>query len=410
VNDKERELLRGLASRVAEIAALPVQQERAALIKGLNGLRPARPVVLAFPEGGWRELVPESALECGDEVLRGWERGLRYQIFHHEQIGDDRPITNYLNIGLAIEAGDYGLAMPQSRVEELGSFHWDPPVKTRADFEKLHFRRLTVDRAETVRRVELAREIFDGLLEVRVRGALYWTVGLTQTLVFLRGLEQMMLDMYDDPQLLHDLMGFLRDNQQVELDYYLKEGLLTLNNGPDDYVGSGGLGHTDELPAAGFAGTVRLEDLWCLSESQETVGVSPELFEEFVLPYQKPIMDRFGLVCYGCCEPIDRRLDALISAVPKLRRVSISPWCDRAVAAEKIGGRYVYSWKPNPALVCGPTVDWDGVEAVTRETLRLALGGPVEIVLKDTHTFSGDPTRVGRWVWQALRAAEAAAG
>lgn len=410
MKNNERELLRGLASRVAEIAALPVQQERAALIKGLNGLRPARPVVLAFPEGGWRELLPESALVCQDEVLRGWERGLRQQIFHHEQIGDDRPITNYLNIGWVIERDDFGRESRTRRVEELGSFTWEPSVKSRADFEKLHFRRMTVDRAETARRVELAREIFDGLLTVRVRGALYWTVGLTQSLVFLRGLEQMMLDMYDDPQLLHDLMVFLRDNQQAELDYYLKEGLLTLNNGPDDYVGSGGLGHTDELPAAGFAGQARREDMWCLSESQETVGVSPELFEEFVLPYQKPIMDRFGLVCYGCCEPVDRRLDALMAAIPKLRRVSVSPWCDRAVAAEKIGKRYVFSWKPNPALVCGPTVDWDNVEAVTRETLRLARGCPVEMILKDTHTFSGDSTRVGRWVRQAMRAAEEAAG
>jgi hypothetical protein len=408
VSAAERELLRSLADRVAEIAALPIQQERAALIKGLNALRPERPVVLAFPEEGWRELVPAATLQCREEPLRGWEGQLRGRIFRHEHIGDDYPSPNFLDIGWVINHGDYGLAMPTTRVEERGSFHWEPPVRTRADFEKLHFRRPKVDRAATQRRVELAEEIFGDRLRVRVRGALYWTLGLTQTLIFLRGLEQMMLDMYDDPQLMHDLMSLLRDSTQAELDYYVREGLLTLNNGPDDYVGSGGLGYTDELPAAGFQGQARPADMWCLGESQETVGVSPAMFEEFVLPYQKPILERFGLVCYGCCEPIDRRLTALMAALPNLRRLSVSPWSDRAAVAEQIGGRYVFSWKPNPALVCAPTVDWELVEGQVRETLRLARGCAVEMILKDTHTFCGDPSRVGQWVRVALRAAEEA--
>jgi hypothetical protein len=40
------EILRGLAHRVAEIAALPVQQETVASWKALNGLHPDRPMAL----------------------------------------------------------------------------------------------------------------------------------------------------------------------------------------------------------------------------------------------------------------------------------------------------------------------------------------------------------------------------
>ena len=58
-----------------------------------------------------------------------------------------------------------------------------------------------------------------------------------------------------------------------------------------------------------------------LSESQETVGVSPELFEEFVFQYQLPIISRFGFACYGCCEPVDSRWH-VIKKIPNLRRVS----------------------------------------------------------------------------------------
>ncbi|MDP7287961.1 MAG: hypothetical protein QGH94_08205, partial [Phycisphaerae bacterium] len=76
---------------------------------------------------------------------------------------------------------------------------------------------------------------------------------------------------------------------------------------------------TDELPQADFTGRVRLIDMWGFCESQETVGVSPEMFEEFVFPYQMPILERFGLNCYGCCEPLDNRWH-VVKRFPRLRR------------------------------------------------------------------------------------------
>ena len=48
-----------------------------------------------------------------------------------------------------------------------------------------------------------------------------------------------------------------------------------------------------------FAGKVRTIDMWGFAESQETVGVSPRMFAEFIFPDQLPILERFGLNCYG---------------------------------------------------------------------------------------------------------------
>ena len=402
----DRDTLRQLASRVAEAAALPVQQQRAALVKDLNELHPRRPVVLAFPEGGWRDLVPDDTLRCSDPLLRQWEQTLRGTVFRHEHIGDDYPITADFNLRPVVDIGDFGLRETRHKTEEQGSYHWDPPVKTPQDFARLHVRSVTVRHDETARREDLARDILGDILNVRSHSMLWWSAGLTQDLVFLRGLEQMMFDMYDQPQLVHDMMTLLRDDMIHLAEVCQTEGVLALNNGPNDYVGSGGLGHTDELPAGDFDGSVRLKDMWVLGESQETVGVGPEQFEEFVLGYQKPILDRFGLVCYGCCEPLDKRFDLLTRALPNLRRLSISPWCNRELAAEKLGRRYVFSWKPNPALICAPAVDWDEVRRVTRETVRIAGRCCLEMIMKDTHTFAGDPTRIGRWVRIALEAAQ----
>jgi hypothetical protein len=101
---------------------------------------------------------------------------------------------------------------------------------------------------------------------------------------------------------------------------------------------------------------------------------------------------------------VDKRLDLLMKHIPRLRRVSVSPWSDRRLAAEKLGRRYVFSWKPNPAPVSAPKPDWDGAARAVRETLQAARGCCVEMVLKDTHTFCGDPSRPGRWVQIARRA------
>ncbi len=404
VSARDREVLRGLAGRVAEIAALPIQAERVRLWKGLNSLRPERAMVLAFPQSAWRELVPEATLRCEDVTCRAFELILREKVFQHEHIRDDFPIDGFFNVRPVVELGDFGLPTPFTGKDALergtGSYAWDPPVKTADDLAKLHVRSVEVHREETERQLVLAEGILGGLLTVRAHGRLWFSVGMTQSLIELRGLERAMLDMYESPELLHGLMALLRDDMAHLLETLGREGVLTLNNCPmdtDDFINSGGVGCTDELPAPDFDGHVRLQDMWGHGESQEFVGVGPDLFHEFALQYQLPLLNRFGLAGYGCCEPLDRKLDLLIDHVPRLRRVSISAWCDRNVAAEKLGDRFIYSWKPAPSLLAGPRVDWGEVERVTRETMDIARGCCLEIIMKTTETFRHEPERLTKW-------------
>lgn len=405
VSEKEKRVLRGLARRSAEMAARSVQAERIGLWKDFNALRPRRPMVLAYPEGGWRDLVDESHLECEDPLLRGWELGLRRRLWRGEHIHDDHPYTDVFNVGWVVRISDYGLAEEYTRSETLGSYVWDAPVKQPADLKKLRPRTIEVDREATDRNLQIAGEVLGDILRVRAYHHVGWPATLSWPLIKLRGLAQVMMDIYDNPQLLHDLMAFLRDDQIRLLELLEREGVLSLNNAPDDYVGSGGIGCTDELPAADFAGRVRLKDLWGFGESQEFVHVAPEHWNEFVLQYQLPILERFALNHYGCCEPLGAKFGLLVRHVPRLRRVSVSAWWDVADAAEKLQDKYIFSWKPNPAMICAPKVDYAAVEKATRETIRIAAGCALEIIMKDTHTFHGDPTRIERWSDIASRVA-----
>lgn len=265
--EKDRSTLRDLARRVAEIAALEIQKEKAALWRAHNSLKPTRPLMLARPENGWVDLVPESELQCEDPRLRVWETTLRRLIFRHENIHDDWPVTNHFNIAWVMSFGDYGLKETVHHSEAIdGSFSWDPPVKTEEDFNKLKFREVLIDRENTKYKVNLARDILGDLLEVRIHGRLFITLGMTATLVFLRGMEEAMMDMMDRPEFMHRMMGFLRDATLHEIEFFEREGYLLLNNEDDDWIGAGGVAATDELPAPDFNGKVRLKDLWVFSE------------------------------------------------------------------------------------------------------------------------------------------------
>ena len=84
--------------------------------------------------------------------------------------------------------------------------------------------------------------------------------------------------------------------------------------------------------------------------------VSPAMFKEFEVDYARRICERFGLVYYGCCDPLDRKMDE-VRMIPNVRKVSMSPWVDEERGAAEIGRDYVYSRKPSPALLAGDRFD-----------------------------------------------------
>jgi len=400
----ERQVLRALAGQAAELAARPIERVKRALWKRHNALHATRPVIFCDPENAWNEIIPAETLACQNPIGRAWEFHLRKQVFWGADMGDDYTVLPFFPVEHIHRELDWGLHQVQIGGQNGGAYRWDAPVKTEQDVDRLHFPLLRVDFDATQRLLELAQSIFGDLLPAQIKTSWWWTLGLTQTLVYLRGLEQMLYDMSDNPLLIHRLMALLSQGTSALLDALQSAGLLYPNN-DGSYVGSGGLGWSDELPGAGFSGQVRTRDMWALGESQESIGVSPRMFAELIFPYQRPLLERFGLTCYGCCEPVDNRWP-ILKQIPNLRRVSVSPWSDRAKMAENLGDRYIFSMKPNPASLAMDTFDEERIRLALRRDLELARGCRVEVIMKDNHTIRRDPTRVIRWVRIAREEAE----
>ena len=396
ISAADRDLLRQLAGRVAELAGRPVEAEKRDLWYRHNALEPTPPVVFCDPENGWNEIItPDHILSSGN-IARDWEMRLRKEIFWAESMCDDRVCEPDFNIAHVYTETNWGVEPTMIRPGPGGAYRWDAPIKDLNDLSDLRHPTITVDHEATQRVLDLAESTFGDLLNVQLKTSWWWSLGMTWRLILLRGAQQIMMDMVDNPEGLHRLMAFLRDGHLARLGFLEREGLLFLNNG-GDYVGSGGFGYSRELPSDDFAGTVRTVDMWGFCESQETVLVSPAMFEEFVFQYQLPLLKRFGLNCYGCCEALDKRWHVVENA-PQLRRVSVSAWADVADTAEKLGDRYVYSWKPNPSDLATPTFDEERIRADLRRALEATRGCRVEVIMKDNHTIGNDPQRVVRWV------------
>jgi hypothetical protein len=407
LNQRDRLILRELAKQVADLAARPVEEEKRELWYRHNALEPTRPLVFCDPENGWNEILTPETLQCEGGLARAWEWHLRREVFWGAQMRDDKVIEPVFNVGHVYTETDWGLRETRIGGEGGGSWRWEAPLKTYDDMDKLRFPQITVDYEATQELLQLAQETFGDILQVRLKTVWWWSFGMTQTLVYLRGLEQIMYDMVDCPDELHRLMAFLRDGHKARLDFLEQNGLLFLNN-DGTYVGSGGFGWTHELPQPDFNGHVRPIDMWGFAESQETVGISASMFEEFIFPYQLSLLERFGLNCYGCCEPLDSRWH-VVEKFPRLRRVSMSPWANVEVMAERLGNRYIFSWKPHPGVLAADTFDEEFVRQTLRQGLNVLKKNDcrVEIIMKDCHTIRHDPQRVTRWVQIAKEEAEA---
>jgi len=260
--------------------------------------------------------------------------------------------------------------------------------------------RWTFDDEETDRRQAAVAEAVGGFIGI-IPYIAFYTPSIVYELINLRNLEKIMMDLIERPEFIHRIMRFMTDETKANCLDIEDAGKLTANNN-GAFLPSGSYGFTDELPGDPFGrvkpaeGPLRLRDLWGFADTQEFTDVSPEMWREFLLPYQRELLGLFGLVYYGCCEKIDSKLDDIL-AIPRLRKVSVSPWSNVHLAAEKIGNKVIYCRKPNPSAVVY-NLDEKQLQIKTEELLRVTEGCTLEIVLKDLHTAGNRPENLARWV------------
>jgi len=404
----ENEHLRALAARWRDLCADAVDRNAALaeLWRRHNGLQTMRPLILVFPEGSWNEIVPEQDLIIKDRFWRAYERYVTCEIHRAEHIHDDTIRQAEERVPRVIRDSGWGV-VPERTYSESGMWREVARLHEPEAIETLQTMTWWVDRDRTRAHVDAVAEVFADLLPVTE-----WKVnehpypGIIPYVIRLRGLDALVVDMIERPEWVHRLTRFVQEATLAQMDLAEASIDMALNNG-NHHVGTGGIGYTDELPAPGRNGRVRYADQWGHAQSQDYTCISAAMFKEFALDYQRPVMERFGLSCFGCCERLDDEFDA-VKKIRNLHRVSVSPFTDVEKATETLGDRYVFSWKLDPAQLVGGS-DEERIAGYIRKTLEVTRGCRVEMILKDTDTCQGRPERFGKWLAVARRACDEAA-
>lgn len=393
---EEKEVLRNLAKRVAEIAAADIQKKRIKLWTQHNDLETDEPLIFIDPENGWNECIPAKSLICKEPLARVWEMHLRKQIFWFEKMKDDKVIEPYFDVPYSYSDTGWGIEIGKENGGAGGSFKVIQALRDYdEDFSKIHYPELIVDEIESARVLELAHEIFDGILIVRQKTCWWWSLGMTMDYIYMRGLEDFMCDFLIEPEYVHRMMSLLCEGTLKRLDMLEKNGLLSSNT-EGTYVGSGGFGYTGQLSSGKKEKTTTM-DMWGFVESQETTAIDPDQYGEFIFPYHKKIAERFGLNCYGCCEPYNPRWK-YIKKLPRLRRVSCSPWSVWEKIREDLGKDYIASVKLTPTSLAMCPLNEEIVRKDIQRALQNTKGCVAELIMKDNHTLGGNPYHAIRWV------------
>lgn len=412
---KDRDLLRRLAAEVAQVATLPVHREKARLWKKLNDLASERPLVW-INEICWNEMNVDDELTLRGEHpwVRDQETELRRLLYQWRHLPGDMVVNDYLTCPLAIHSTDFGViedvdVARTDATSDIVSRHFKVQIQEPEDIEKIRMPCITHNERATEYRYEAMCEVYDGIMPVKKVGQTHIWFTPWDYLIRWWGIEEAMVDMILRPDMVHTAVDRMVDAWMVELDQFVEQNLLSLDCN-NTRIGSGGYGYVSALPGEDYdAGQVKPHNMWGCSNAQIFSEVSPDMHWDFAIAHDTRWLERWGLTYYGCCEPLDRKMN-LLRRIPNLRKISASPWCDSERVVELMGADYVISRKPSPAILAGDRWSPERARREIRDFLDLTEGKcHVELIMKDISTVRYAPHRLWEWATIAMEEAERAA-
>ena len=421
-SEKEISVIRGLAREISEIAHLPVQQKKIALWKDLNSLKMKRPMVLtySFPWNESEDHIEELKLVSEDPLNRRIERHFRRLRFKWNHMradmviepvyfspiyiddtgcGFDSVIPAGKGISLCDNIHTIEVADPQAAVE------YKAVLTSEEDIERIKIPKIRINRENTEREYERACSLLEPEIKVEKRGFHSIWCSPMDDLARLWGISELMIDMTERPNLIHRAMDRLIDAHIARLDQLEELNLLSLNNRNAGVITQGmGECYTDELPGPCFdPAHIRPKNLWGGATAQIFSGVSPAMHDQFSLSHEKRWLEKFGLASYGCCEPLHKKIGVL-KEIKNLRKISMSSWINIEEAAENIGNKFVFSYKPKPTFLAMESFDLQS----SREEMKTVLektreyGSNVEFILRTIISYRYEPKRLTEWVKMAM--------
>lgn len=398
---EDAKILRKLAWEYLKIAANGKNAENIKLHRAVNDLKQIRPVVL-IDELPWNEMNIDDELTvlCSDPYLREIEWYLRSNIYKNKHMPADMIVPPFIPVRKVTHSTAIGISVEEEIIatdekNHIVSHKFTDILKTEEDLDKLQIPVITYDRDETLRRYHLVGEILGDILPVKLTGMDAFYSSPWDEIARYRGVTNLLMDLADRPEFMHSIVQKMTDIKLSELEQYEALGLFDSN----PYSLHCTPVHTSDLPGKGFdGGRLTRKNIWGRGAAQIFASVSKAMHEEFDILYMIQTIGQCGLAYYGCCEPLDKKID-IVEKIPNLRKISITPWANVNVAAEAIGNKYVLSSKPNPSSVAVSLLDKENLKKEIGTILNACSKNncSCDIVLKDISSCCKRPENIFEW-------------
>lgn len=397
----DKQILRQLAREYYQLAKEDRNTERRKLHTAVNDLKMIRPVVL-IDELPWSEMNINDELTkvCENPLLHGVEWFLRSNIFKYKHFPADMFLRGYIPISKVVRSTGNGMHVQEKTLKtaeknNIISHEYTDQFALDEDLEKLQIPRITYDNESTLKQYDYIGDILGDIIPLKIVGKDYFHFAPWDEIAMMRGVNNLLIDLIERPDFSHKLVAKLAEINSAEMEQYEALGLFE----SDPYSLHCTPILTSDLPGKDFDGEkMTRKDIWGRGAAQIFASVSKAMHDEFDIEYMKQTIGQCGLVYYGCCEPLDKKID-VVEKIPNLRKIGVTPWANVDVATEIIGKKYVVSSKPNPASVGVPALDKDGLKKEITGILDAVKrnGCSCDIVLKDISTCSGRPENIFEW-------------
>lgn len=389
----EKQIIRELAKKYMSLVCTERYEKMLRRFQDTNDLKTGRPPVI-LAEIPWYQMDMDGELTCLCETKRARDVELYFRkaIFYMTHFKADHLYQPFFPLKRVVESTGIGMSPVSVDVKRTDSVNnivsreFEDLFEDESALEQLHDPEFSLNPEKDAERMEYLADLFGDTISARLCGFDFFYFAPWDKITRFRGVEPILMDMYDRPEYLHAIIQKFVSAAHAELDFVEKnmDVTPTLNL------------HCTPSPVSGRAES-GLKATWCRSMAQTFGVISPAMFEEFELDYLHSVADRFAYTYYGCCEPLDDKIGVL-KKIKNLRKIGCSPWANVEKCAEQIGGDYVLARKPNPAHVAIRT-DPEVIRREAEETVKACLkyGCPYDYVLKDISTVSNRPENLILW-------------
>lgn len=395
MTNKERERLRYLAATQLEISNSEKNIERTKLWYAHNSCQGVRPMIHLEIDNFTQEvLLPQ--MQCQDPMARRIEERLLHNFYNMQVLDDDKVVAPYFGVWWDMDLKPWGFEVQRDMAADggIGQHFREQVEELDEEIDKFKPSEFHLKIDETNEYFKAAQDAFGDILPIKHVGKSL-TCWLTQDLVHIMGMQNMCIAMAECPDEIIKVLGMLADDYLKFFRKWEESGLLYATAGYEE-CNQGSICLTHELPSEG---NVKLDQVWLHMDSQETINVSQQMFESLVWDAYKKVADQFGMISFGCCDPLER-LWPCLSQLKNLRKASISPWTNEEYMGEVLAGtKIIYQRKPSPNYLGVPEIlDEEAWRKHINETLHHARNCTLELTIRDVYTIHNNVDKAKRCV------------